>query len=102
MMKAAYSIWLFVALCLLAACALAERLARGPVASSALRPGDHDMSLEVDGAVRTWILHVPPAVSAGEPLPLLIVLHGGGGSGVTSRVGKDICRRQCLRSGSTG
>jgi polyhydroxybutyrate depolymerase len=80
-MKAAYSIWFSVALLLLVACAPSERLARGPDPSSVFRPGDYDMSLEVDGAVRTWILHVPPAASAGEPLPLLIVLHGGGGTG---------------------
>lgn len=81
MTKAASSIWFFVALLLLASCAPSERLARGPASSSALPPGNHDMSLDVGGAVRTWILHVPPAASAGEPLPLLIVLHGGGGTG---------------------
>lgn len=81
MPKAASSIWVLVALLLLAACAPSERLARRSASSSALRPGNHDMSLDVDGAVRTWILHVPPAASAGEPLPLLIVLHGGGGTG---------------------
>lgn len=81
MTKAASSIWFLVALLLLAACAPSERLARGSISSSALRPGNHDTSLEVDGVVRTWILHVPPAASAGEPLPLLIVLHGGGGTG---------------------
>lgn len=35
--------------------------------------------MTVDGLERTYILHVPPA--AGEPLPLIIVLHGGGGTG---------------------
>ncbi|GAB4489750.1 MAG: PHB depolymerase family esterase [Anaerolineales bacterium] len=49
--------------------------------SDSLRPGNHDLSLEVDGRTRTFILHVPPAARQGEPLPLLIVLHGGGGTG---------------------
>ena len=46
-----------------------------------LRPGNHDLSLQVDGLTRAFILHVPPAVRQGQSLPLLIVLHGGGGTG---------------------
>ncbi len=49
--------------------------------SDSLRPGNHDLSLEVDGLTRTFILHVPPPARQGQPLPLLIVLHGGGGTG---------------------
>ena len=49
--------------------------------TDALRPGNHDLPMTVDGLARTFILHVPPAVRQGQPLPLLIVLHGGGGSG---------------------
>ncbi len=49
--------------------------------SNSLPPGNHNLSLEVDGLNRTFILHVPPAVREGQPLPLLIVLHGGGGTG---------------------
>lgn len=64
--------WLLVA-CLLAACVRPQ--------SESLRPGNHDISLEVDGLNRAFILHVPPAARQGGPLPLLIVLHGGGGTG---------------------
>ena len=49
--------------------------------SNTLRPGNHDLSLSVNGLARTYILRVPPAARRGQPLPLLIVLHGGGGSG---------------------
>lgn len=49
--------------------------------TDALRPGNHDLVMTVDGLERTYILHVPPAVEQDQPLPLLIVLHGGGGSG---------------------
>jgi polyhydroxybutyrate depolymerase len=40
-----------------------------------------DFSLDVDGRMRTWILHVPPISDADEPLPLLVVLHGTYGTG---------------------
>ncbi len=49
--------------------------------SGALRPGNHDLAMTVDDLERTFILHVPPAARQGQPLPLLLVLHGGGGSG---------------------
>lgn len=64
--------WLVFA-CLLAACVRPQ--------SDRLRPGNHDFSLEVDGLTRVFILRVPPAARQGVPLPLLIVLHGGGGTG---------------------
>ena len=49
--------------------------------TDSLRPGNHDLSMTVDGLKRTYILHTPLAARQGQPLPLLIVLHGGGGSG---------------------
>lgn len=71
------SLFILFSLCLLTtACFRPERPDDAP-----LHPGNHDMSLVVDELTRSWILRVPPAVNAGEPLPLLIVLHGGHGSG---------------------
>ncbi|MFQ3661733.1 MAG: PHB depolymerase family esterase [Chloroflexaceae bacterium] len=61
------------AICLLSACVRPQ--------SDHLRPGNHDLALEVDGRTRTFILHVPPAARQDRPLPMLIVLHGGGGTG---------------------
>lgn len=52
-----------------------------PALSDTLRPGNYDLSLEVDDLTRAFLLHVPPAARQGQPLPLLIVLHGGGGTG---------------------
>src|SRR4051794_10686067 len=38
-------------------------------------------SLTVDGRERTYALHLPPAVTTGTVLPLVLVFHGGGGEG---------------------
>lgn len=48
-----------------------------------LGPGDHQLETSVDGRARTWTLHVPSSVrvDGGEGLTLVVVLHGGGGTG---------------------
>ena len=38
-------------------------------------------SIIVDGLKRTYLIHIPSSINVNEPLPLLIVLHGGGGNG---------------------
>ena len=38
--------------------------------------------IEVDGRRRSFLLHVPPDVRRGPDRPLVIALHGGGGSGL--------------------
>jgi polyhydroxybutyrate depolymerase len=42
--------------------------------------GDYEREITVDGRVRTYLLHVPASLSKGKPVPVVIVLHGGGGS----------------------
>lgn len=42
-------------------------------------PGTYEVGLEHGGRQRIYIVHVPPAASAGQPLPLFVALHGGGG-----------------------
>ena len=37
-------------------------------------------TLEVGGVTRSYLLHVPPALPAGSA-PLVLVFHGGGGTG---------------------
>ena len=41
---------------------------------------DHSNSITVDGLTRTYILHVPPSYDEKYPTPLVVALHGGGGS----------------------
>ena len=48
------------------------------VASQESRPGD---SIIFAGLERTYRIHMPPSYDKSKPLPLLIALHGGGGSG---------------------
>lgn len=45
-----------------------------------LGPGNHTITLTVDGLERTYIVHVPPFHNSGMQLPLVIMLHGGGGT----------------------
>ena len=56
-----------------------------------LGAGDHDRSLVISGVTRTYIVHVPPRVSEGRPLPVVLAFHGGGGtaSGFKAYAGLD-------------
>lgn len=38
-------------------------------------------SITVDGIERTYLIHFPTSYDGAEPVPLLIVFHGGGGNG---------------------
>ena len=50
--------------------------AEGELAS----PGTHKGRLEVLGQERFFMVHLPPGYRAGQPMPLLLAFHGGGGS----------------------
>jgi polyhydroxybutyrate depolymerase len=56
-----------------------------------LGAGDHDRSLTVGGATRTYLVHVPPRVSEDRPMPAVLAFHGGGGnaSGFKAYAGLD-------------
>src|SRR5262245_30744094 len=45
-----------------------------------LSPGDYTRSLSLGGADRSYILHVPAGYDGSSPLPLVLVLHGYGGT----------------------
>ena len=45
-----------------------------------LKPGDSNRTIVVQGKKREYVLHVPKS-PPGKPLPLVITLHGGAGSG---------------------
>lgn len=42
--------------------------------------GDYERTIVVGGRVRSYLLHVPPSPNRGRPMPVVIVLHGGGGN----------------------
>lgn len=54
-------------------------------------PGDHDLSLPIGGATRTYLVHLPPRVRERGPLPVVLAFHGGGGnaSGFKAYAGLD-------------
>lgn len=62
------------------ALAPAARAASAGPCSSSETPGGHTVTLDVDGRTRTALVHVPAGVS-GRAVPLLVALHGYGGSG---------------------
>ena len=45
-----------------------------------LSPGEHEMTLKVGELTRHYIVHVPSGYSAGNPAPVVIMFHGGGGT----------------------
>ncbi|MBM4360568.1 MAG: hypothetical protein FJ096_20875 [Deltaproteobacteria bacterium] len=46
-----------------------------------LSPGKHTVAVTVDGQEREATVHVPAGLVAGTPAPVVVVLHGTGGSG---------------------
>ena len=72
-------------LAIVCSCALAAILlsscSPAPITpSSAVKPGDYNESLISGDRTRTYILHVPPAYDGMHAMPLVLVLHGAGGS----------------------
>ncbi len=43
-------------------------------------PGSHTLAIAVNGLERTYIVHVPATYRPQTPSPLVIMLHGGGGT----------------------
>ncbi|HZC47254.1 MAG TPA: PHB depolymerase family esterase [Candidatus Acidoferrum sp.] len=65
--------------------ALFSATAGGPANQPIPAPGNHDESLEVGAGAgkitRTFIVHVPPGFDGKSKVPVVIMLHGAGGSG---------------------
>ncbi|MBA56947.1 MAG: hypothetical protein CMK89_21065 [Pseudomonadales bacterium] len=43
-------------------------------------PGRYPLSIKVDGLERSFIVHLPAAYDGKKPLPVVVMLHGGGGN----------------------
>jgi len=52
----------------------------GRTAALRLAPGDHEIGLRHGGRARAALVHVPPAATRGDRLPLVLAFHGGGGA----------------------
>ncbi len=53
--------------------------------AQALPAGDTTVNLQVGGAQRSFVLHVPQAYDGSEPVPLIVDFHPLGGSGPAER-----------------
>ena len=66
-----YQKLIFCALLFLAACGSSP---------SEMTPGDYNQTITVGPDVRQYILHVPSGYDGSQALPLVFILHGGGGT----------------------
>jgi polyhydroxybutyrate depolymerase len=53
---------------------------QGPCTAGTLKPGNTTVMIQSGGAVRLYILHVPPKYDGRTRLPLVIDMHGKGGT----------------------
>lgn len=72
--------------CISVAAPAVQALARASAGSaspcaSAPAAGDHAITLALGGRRRSALVHVPRGIGAHQALPLVLVLHGAGGSG---------------------
>ena len=64
----------------MSALSLTAPAAPAAAAPEPLAPGDHTRLLPYKRLSRSYVLHLPPAAAEAAPLPLVIALHGGGGT----------------------
>ncbi len=51
----------------------------------AIPPGHQQLTLKVGSLKRSYLLHIPPKYEKAKPLPLVIMLHGMGGTALLSQ-----------------
>jgi polyhydroxybutyrate depolymerase len=56
-------------------------IVQGPCTAGTLKPGNTNMTIQSGGAMRTYILHVPPKYDGKTRMPLVFDFHGKGGTG---------------------
>ena len=64
-------------------------IASAVTAKEAVKAGDHDFTIKVGELERRYTVHVPPGYDSKTPAPVLVMLHGGGGTskGAASETG---------------
>ena len=55
--------------------------ALGLLAADPLAPGDHQRQITVGESQRRYLVHVPPHANPGQPIPVVLVLHGAATNG---------------------
>jgi len=63
--------------------------AGNPPQADALRPGDHALTIRVGGLDRRYTVHVPPTYDGKTPVPVVVMLHGGGGTSRAAAIETD-------------
>lgn len=53
------------------------------VAGQPLEPGNHERTLAIGDANRSYLVHIPPKYDGQRPMPVVLALHGAGMSGKT-------------------
>ena len=68
------------------------RAALGVPAQELVPPGKHDYTLKDGEWTRRYTVHVPPGYDGKKPLPVVVMLHGGGGmsKGAAEETGWDV------------
>ena len=77
---------LFLAFTAVCFCAAARIGAQSPAQKAAPKSGtDEIFSIQVGGAERRYLLHLPASYDKNKPTPLVFIFHGGGGTPQSAR-----------------
>ena len=76
-------ILLFLGISLFIACDKEDENMEPPVSSDALewQTGKNEYNMEIDGAVRNFLIHVPASYTGDTKVPIVFMLHGTSGDG---------------------